>query len=137
MPTLEFFVVAESFSIDRQSNRLSIFNIVETLAAEEFPVVLPSMVVITCLNLTDDELGEDFQVLLNVRSGGGDSPLGGPFPTNFKARSRRHRIIQSFQGVPFNDPGDIMFKQSLNGQHLATHLLEVKRSGPETTSPSS
>ncbi len=136
MPTLEFFVVAESFSIDRQSNRLSIFNIVETLTAEEFPVVLPSMVVVTCLNLTDDELGEDFQVLLNVCSGG-DSPLGGPFPTNFKAQSRRHRVIQSFQGVPFSKPGDIRFEQTLNGDHLATHLLEVKHAAPASDSPHS
>jgi len=40
MPQLEYFLVAESTSVDQHTNRVSIFNVAETANVENFPALI-------------------------------------------------------------------------------------------------
>lgn len=122
MARLEFFIVSEDMSIDQFTNRLSLFNILEELAIPALPFVLPSAIAVSLwmMEAGDDEL--DFQCLLRVTMPN-DTQL--EFTTNFKTSSRRHRVIQTIQGVTLNNPGVLRFEVLLNGKHAASHEVDV------------
>ena len=46
MAELEYFLVAESVSVDQLTNRISLFNVVEQVAASKFPVTIPQIVAV-------------------------------------------------------------------------------------------
>ena len=64
MPELEYFVVAESVSIDRDTNRVSLFNVVE----EIFTSVVPfPFVAVSGWNLTaDEQRGSELQAGVRI-----------------------------------------------------------------------
>jgi hypothetical protein len=129
MARLEFFVVSEGMSVDQFTNRLSLFNILEEVASPIFPFVLPSAVVVSLwmMEAGDDE--RDFQCMLRVTM---PNVAQREFPANFKTSSRRHRVIQSIQGFPLNEIGVLRFEVLLNGQHAASHEVDIKRMTVET-----
>ena len=124
MARLEFFVVSEGISVDQFTNRLSLFNILEEVASPNFPFVLPSAVAVSLwmMEAGDDE--RDLQCMLRVTM---PNVAKIEFTTNFKTSGRRHRVIQTIQGVPLNEPGVLRFEVLLNGEHAASHEVDVSR----------
>ena len=49
MPHLEYFVVAESLAIDAQTNRVSIFNVLEEVYGIAFPLHIPNIAMIASM----------------------------------------------------------------------------------------
>lgn len=134
MAHMEFFIVSEEISVDQQTNRLSLFNILEQIAGPNFPLALFS---VTAVSLWVTEPGDeerDFQCTLRIIPPGGEHRN---LTSNFRFRSRRHRVIQRLQGFPINEPGVLRFEVLLNGEYQASHEVDVARIDPANMMPSS
>lgn len=121
MPSLEYFLVCESVSVDQETRRVSLFNVVEEVRVLAFPANVPQMVVVTSWNLTANDLGQDFQVQVRFSSNGVE--LAAPFPMNFHGQSPRHRLIAHIVGMPITGPGDIRIELHLNNEYSASHTI--------------
>ncbi|MEW6659609.1 MAG: hypothetical protein AB1424_13190 [Thermodesulfobacteriota bacterium] len=121
MARMEFFIVCEDLSIDQQTNRMSLFNVIEQMMAPNFPLIYSgSAISLWVSEPGDDEL--DFQCTLRVVFPDGSHR---DFPSNFRFRSRRHRVIHRLEGIPINEPGTLRFEVQLNGQYQASHEVDV------------
>lgn len=121
---MEFFLVSEDLSIDQQTNRLSLFNVLEQIKGPNFPLVLRSAAAISLWVEEDGDQGRDFQCMLRIILPNGRQHN---FTSNFRFGSRRHRVIMRLQGFPIDEPGILQFEVLLNGEHKASHEVEVSR----------
>ena len=128
MPRLEYFLVSELISVDRDQNAVSVFNILEEAAIPKTgPRVIPSLVALSSWIFEPDDVGRDFQVTLKVvvpAAAGPDKTK--EFPINFTASRTRQRIYHRISGLPLETVGDVVFELLLNGKHEATHTLTVR-----------
>lgn len=124
MPRLEYFVVAESVSVDQTTNRVSVFNILEELQTANFPVIVPQMVAICGWNILPAEIGQDYQVVIRIIAPG-EAPRDQR--TNFTARHVRQRIFTQVVGLPLAREGELRFEVTLNDRHEASHTVSVVR----------
>lgn len=122
MAKLEYFVVSQSVAVDQQTNRTSIFNVLETISAPKFPVNMDEATATALWRREPGDDGKDFQVLVRV-SGALVKPLESA--ANFRMEQSRHRIVVTILGLPIASPGDVKFELLLNGQHVAEHILTV------------
>ena len=129
MPSLEYFVVCESSSVDRYTNRVSLFNVLEHIATTGFPGVFPQGIcAVIGWNMRREEVGQDLQVVLRIEIPG-EEPRD--LSKNFTVRTKRHRTILTLQGLPLPRPGEYRFKILLDGDKKATHLVDVAEGRPE------
>jgi hypothetical protein len=129
MAHMEFFIVSEELSVDQQTNRLSLFNILEQISGPNFPLMLVSAVAVSLWVAEPGDEERDFQCTLRIIPPGGDQR---DFTTNFRFRSRRHRIIQRLQGFQLNEPGLLRVEMLLNGEYQARHEVDIERVDPST-----
>ena len=131
MPRLECFVVAETVSIDKLTNAVSLFNILEEVHSRTFPFLVPKVAVFSLWRKEAGDEERDWQALLKVTQPSGEAR---DRAINFRfSSSRRHRLIQRISGLPVLTEGDVRFELLLNGQHAAEHIVSVTRvseSGP-------
>lgn len=124
MARLEFFLAAKSASVDRFSNELSLFEVLEELRPPAVPSSLPSLVAVSCWLAEAEDAGQDFQVTIRISG----PPIGDAvdFPQNFQmGQALRHRVFHRFQGIPLVGPGDLVVEVLLNGEHRAQHTITV------------
>jgi hypothetical protein len=135
MPRLAQFVVADSFSVDQSTNRLSIFNVLEAIGVPSFPLVYPEAAVISTWMMAPADLGKDFQVLLRVTFPGGIRPAENA--ANLRGSHSRHRILQRLIGLPLTETGQIRFELLLNGHSEGEYLVDVQTqpAPPDLQSP--
>ena len=129
MARLEYFVVADSVSIDQATNQVSVFNILEEIAAPKFPIVVQKCAALTLWQMEPGDDLKDFQASLCVHSSSSEKHR---FDINFKSKGTRHRIIQRLQCLQIEQPGDLRFEMLLNGEHAADHIVTVKKNGDLT-----
>ena len=65
MPRLEYFLVAESISVDRETNQLSVFNVLDDLELS-LPTQIPQLVALSSWNIEPHERDQDLQVMLRI-----------------------------------------------------------------------
>jgi hypothetical protein len=130
MPELEYFLVAESISIDRDRNQVSVFNILEEIAVPRSNPVIPQAVAIGSWILKPEDQNQEFHVGLTIAKPDGRH-RSGPFFVNFTAKGNRQRVHLNIVGFPIESDGDITFDLSLNDEHQATHTLAVRWSENE------
>lgn len=122
MPSLEYFVVAESATVDQLSNRVSVYNIYDELVVPKFPAAVGQFVSVCSWNAGEDDENQDFQVGVMLRMPDGDH---GPFNSNFTMTGKRHRSILTLSSIPISKAGTIVFEILLNGEHKASHTIDV------------
>lgn len=125
MPKLEYFLVCESVSIDRDTNRVSHFHVLEELRpvqAEQPGHILAQLAAVCCWYEEPDDAGKDFQALLRLHTPDGSSR---DFTLNFRMKSRRQRLVFHLQGIPPVTPGELRFEILLNDRHMAEHIVTV------------
>ena len=123
MSKLEFFVVAHSVSIDRTTNRCSVFEIVEDLKPRSLPSAIPKLAIVGLWNFTDEELNKDHQVVFRATSPGESTAI--EFRINIAPTNRRHRVMQYIVGMPIKTTGELKFEARLNDAHQADHIVFV------------
>ena len=122
MPQLEYFLVAESAAVDQFTNRVSIFNVLESVRGQ-----IPSQFQSIAISAWNREAGDediDFQVQVRILTPSGNTV--GEFPINFRFTNPRQRVFQAVQ-VNLVEAGEFRFALSINGQHKASHALTVER----------
>ncbi|MCH7700254.1 MAG: hypothetical protein IID37_01085 [Planctomycetes bacterium] len=124
MVRLEFFVVAESFSIDQLTNRVSIFNILETIQAPAFPLVLPQLMAVSLWE--DDERDTERQYQVDIRITLGDTELE-HIQQNLKFPRPRLRTIAQILNLKIPGSGRMKIELKLNGEHKAWHYVDVNQ----------
>ena len=128
MPKLDYFLVADSVSTDRDRNTVSVFHILDEWPAR-LPLVIPELVAVSSWRIASDEMGGDFQVVLNIRLPGGQgSPDLQILPVNFTADHLRHRAYHFVKGLRVEHAGDMVFEIFINGQLVASHVVWVRAS---------
>ena len=127
MPSLEYFVVADSISVDQDSDRISLFHIVEEVSATDLPARVPRPVAVSSWRVQPEEYGRDFQVTLKIhRPWEEKQPAYQEFAINFTAERERHRMHHFVVGLPIRQPGDLEFEVLLNGEHAARHIVTIR-----------
>jgi hypothetical protein len=135
MPKLEYFLVCESVALDRDTNRLSLFHVVEEfrpVPAERPARIVAQLVAVCCWYEEPEDAGKDFLALLRLRVPDGTIH---EFSMAFQMNSRRQRLMFHLQGIPSLSPGELAFELLLNGTHKAEHLVTVH--SPESAIKSS
>jgi hypothetical protein len=132
MADLEYFLVAESISVDQTTNRISFFNVVEQIKVQTFPAVVPQLVAVAAWNAEASDDKKDFQATTRVEHPNGHSE---DFQHNFRMPGKRSRVVMTFRGMKLESPGKLLLKLSLNGEHQATHSIDVvvPEAEPETS----
>ncbi len=129
MPKLEYFLICESMSTDQETNRVSLFNVLEDLtvlgsedAAQQQSYVTSSLMAVSCWNREPGDEDRDFQAALLIHAPGEKVT---PFRMNFKMERPRQRLVFRFQGMPKLRPGELVFELQLDGEHIASHTVNV------------
>ena len=138
MPTLEYFLVCESMSTDQETNRVSLFNVLEDLqvlppeTAPQKQLIVPHFAAISCWNREHGDEDKDFQAILRIHA-----PNQEPkdFPLNFQMERPRYRLSLRFQGMPKLEAGELKFELLLNGQHVAWHTVNIFPPSAESSVP--
>jgi len=122
MPSLEFFVVATSIAVDQDTNRLSVFDVLEEVNPERLPAIIPRAAAVSLWRLEDTELGQDFQAVLRVAVPG-EEPRD--MRLNFHGESKRHRLTMNLVRMLIRRPGEIRFELLLNDESRAHHHILI------------
>lgn len=140
MPQLEYFIVAESCSVDQETNRLSLFNVIEELrpganvkVSENgdqggWVLLVPELIAVSGWNPSPgDEATAEHQLTTRVSLPDG-SPREFVQPVVFDP-NRRGRVLNRIAGIQITQPGLMRIEILLDGDHVATHTVTVL--GPE------
>ena len=124
MPTLEYFVVAESVSVDQTRNTMSVFHILEEIQAPVFPIVIPMLAAVAHWNAEDGDMECDFQASVLITFPDGQSK---EFNQNFRMTRPRLRTIANFIWLQIPQPGTMTIEVRLNGKHEAFHTIDIRK----------
>lgn len=106
---VQFALCAQAVTVDRTSNRLSIFNVIDLLPVSNFPHFIPG-IAFACLienEESDRSVKGFFQIISNdVLVGAAEVPI------NF-TENRLARIVLNFQGISVPKPGPLSFRMTL------------------------
>ncbi len=123
MARLEYFLVAESLAVDRFTNRISLFHVIEEIRSASFPIVIPQAVAVSHWIAEAGDEGVDFQARLHMTTPDG---VESNFPQNFRLVDRAGRVIFGMSGVSIAREGVLRFELFLNGKSTATHEVLVR-----------
>jgi hypothetical protein len=129
MPQLEYFLVARGAVVDRFTNTLSIFGVIDDLTPRRLPAVMLRVVAVMGWNATREEFGQDVNGQLRIVIPGQPDPIVLPFA--FRVDALRHRQLGSFVGLPVPAAGEIAFELLLNDAPLAHHRVLVNAPDPQ------
>ncbi len=144
MARLEYFLVCESMSTDQETNRVSLFNVLEDIrfaspgemaAPSVQSVPVPQFVAVACWNQEPGDEGQDFQMTVRLHLPGQAGQDENEFSLNFKMDKPRHRLALRFQGLPKLQPGQLKFELLLSGKHVAWHTVNVHPAEPAWRMP--
>lgn len=130
MPRLEYFLVANSTSIDQITNRVSIFNVLEDLTPGKLPFAV-EFVAISSWHRFDESAAavpseEDYQAIVRLHAPNGETS---DLAMNFQMPMVRARV-QGFGVLGCSDYGRYRFELLLNGEHIADHSISILPRAP-------
>lgn len=126
MATLEYFLLAESVSIDQLTNRISLNHVVEEVYGSETPVGLPQICIVSSWIATD---GGSAALPLTIRVHRlGDLPaIDYQMTLEPTPGARRRRAVIHLIGPSFSQFGDYRFELLRDGVHCANHVVSIVR----------
>jgi hypothetical protein len=127
MPTLEYFFVARGVAIDRFTDSLSVFSIVEQVTPRRLPALILRMMVVAGWNCTSEEIGQEVTLRIGISQSGVDIPAERQQVNESRhtIEGRRNRSINQVIGLPLLSTDDVIFELFLNGQSVAHHTILV------------
>lgn len=130
MPDLEYFLVCESVSVDRETNRVSFFNVLEDFTVAE-PGSAPGgfitqFAAVSCWNQGTDDGDSEHEVTVRIRAPEVDNHES---KIRFQMNKKRQRLIMRFLGglPPLPDGGAVVFELLLNDQYIAKHTINIEK----------
>lgn len=125
----QYALCAESIVTDKETGVISIFNILEQISAEGFPLHIQKLGVVNQL-LRDD--GDPEQITVNLQIKLNDNNLynfNGAI--DFKG-AFRSRLVANINGLQIPGPGKLSFNFDYDGNRIGSYVIEVvKIGGPQ------
>ena len=117
---MQLALLAQGASIDRFSNRLSVFNLVESFESPSFPLFIPEAVFVSVLRKEEgDPTVSDATLSIFT----GESMVAqATIRVDFEASSHARQVI-NFQGIPLLKPENLQFRFVI--QDRLSHILEI------------
>lgn len=128
MPELEYFVVAESHSIDRDTGAISIFNVFSEMKCDAFPFALPNMILISAWVSSEKEISDQTDAQMGIKFNLPNGKSEGPYNVNFSSGTQFQNVILGYNGLTVPSPGMMEIELLLNGQHTAKHRISFLES---------
>jgi hypothetical protein len=122
---LEYFIASESISVDTDTNRLSILNVLEEIGATEFPIRIRELVAIAGWLVDPDDIGKEFQGVLRLSMPGSEAREF-PFNISLEDGMRRYRLNLRFLGIEVLQTGEARLELLLGAEHQASHTVTVR-----------
>jgi hypothetical protein len=119
---VQFALCAQTASIDRNTNRLSIFNVIDQFPAATLPVIIPALTFVSVIVSDKDEstnVKGTLQVITNKHFLGGFD-----IPISF-IDGRLARVVVNFQGVPIQEAGPVTFRLTIPEAVVAETTFQV------------
>jgi hypothetical protein len=107
---VQFALCAQSASVDRSSNRLSIFNVLDQFPTSTLPIVIPAITFVSVID-SDKEESSNVKGVLEVIANN-SSLVKIDIPINF-ANGRLARVIVNFSGIPIRESGPVVFRLTI------------------------
>jgi hypothetical protein len=107
---VKFALCAQSASVDRTSNRISIFNVIDHLAAATLPIFLPTVTFVSVLECEKEEAVSfkgSFDVVLN-----NNQIIHSEVPINF-TNNRLARVTLTVNTIPLREDGILSFRLTI------------------------
>lgn len=104
---VQFLLCAQSISVDQQTSRLSVFNVLEQINVPAFPIFIPELSLVALVRKEDGDDAEENECSLTISKGEKELTLAHAvfhFSTWPLAR-----LIFNFSGLGIDSPGDIDF----------------------------
>jgi hypothetical protein len=121
--TCRLAVCAQSVVVDVRSNNVSVFNILEDVAAPAFPILLKQSALLFMLDRAEGDAAQH-DVTIRISSGGQDNTL--PMQVDFGEKSRT-RAIAIVDGIPVHAPGQLTFTLRVGDTDIADWRVSVKQ----------
>lgn len=103
-------ICAQSFAVDRVTNRLSLFNVLDAIQSQNFPVLIPEFVVVVLLTR---ELADPAQFDSEATFSLDDQVIARvPGQVGFQESVTSRHVI-GLQSFPIAHPGQLQFRYSL------------------------
>ena len=121
-----FAVCAEGASVDSTSNLLSIFNIIDEINSQTFPVAFPRLVVVFIVERADgDEDRNEAFITFKVNN---EEKVRQPVLMDFQDK-KRLRLVLQFAGIVFTEPGQVRASLVLGQEELGSWKLDIILTG--------
>jgi hypothetical protein len=118
-----FALCAQSATVDRSTNRLSIFNVIDHLPVSSFPLNIPSIAFVTTVESDHDQVNNSISGIAEIIANGQSIfrfAVAITFTDNQLART-----VLNFQGIPVKEPGFLTFRLSLPDGTVADTTFQV------------
>jgi hypothetical protein len=128
-----FAACAQSATVDRTTNRVSLFNVIDHYPTPVFPIVLPTIAFVAVIERDDGEDDASGTTEICVPDA---APFTHPVSIVFTG-SRLSRVILNVQGIPMQREGLIRFRLILadgsfgEASFLVTNVAPTQNSAPE------
>jgi hypothetical protein len=124
---LQFAIVAQAAVVDRFTNRLSLFNVIEAVQSPIFPILIPECAVVIVLSRSNNDPNE-FETTVTLEVAGnriGQSTL----KVNFDHKPYV-RLISNFQSLPILGEGELRFTVTVPQADPITATVPVIKLAP-------
>jgi len=129
------FVVSEAAVIDRKTNNLSVFNILEHLSVQGFPLVIPRLFIVASLDRGEKDENTT-QLTLQVKQNH-TTVFNQTLEFDFQDKETTRNLIELL-GFTVTEPGFLLFRLNRNGRKFAEYVIFVHAlplPGPKKVTP--
>jgi hypothetical protein len=119
---VQFALCAQTASVDRSSNRLSIFNVIDHFPASTLPIVIPALTFVSILESDKDESTNVKGILELIVNKALVARL--ELPITFVS-GRLARVVVNFQGIPVREAGPVTFRLAIPNGATAETTFQV------------
>lgn len=120
---IKFALCAQTASVDRASNRISIFNVYDHFPVSSTPINIPSVTFVSVIESGEGENNSNVKGIVEVEVAG-VKVYQVEIPITFADHSLA-RVVLTFQGVPVRKAGLVTFRLSLPDKTCAEAAFNV------------
>lgn len=124
-----FCLCADSATVDRTTNRLSIFNVIEQISGPTFPGFFPSLALVLMVRRKKSE--PNSVDLKTVGTQDGKKIFELPFTLSFQTHLQA-RAVLTLQGIPLHKPGVLKFSVMNKNKEIGSWPIPLIHAGQTT-----
>ena len=114
------FMVCEAAFIDSKTNNLSLINILDEIAAQGLPVIIPKLFTVAVIEREMKEKATP-EFILRITQGK-KKLVDQRVKIDFQGKKRVRQLIE-FHGFALHKPGDLHFRLNYQGRKFAEYVL--------------